>query len=392
MRESQPPKFTQADDTSTNTCGDQEYFVAWQQWLDKSIEHKVRTIHIEQEADCCRIRSRADGLLSEQRINNTEFAAGVKRFLEACLSQNIQMAGAEKTAACLIHRGVVCHINWHCYQTVSGNVIVIDIYNDRNIPDTLDQTSLDQSTILSVRQLLKQPEGGVVVISSNTEDLLCDVYYALLGELTAFDQKIISLESVNRKNVARINQIVSTKYPSIVASDASFVFVDWHNANDPKLINEILKNYSRTYVFTLAASLPSAIRQLTDIARHERRLATSLSSLVEIGRVRLVCPHCCTAIIPGKVESIVLSRCGITSNSSLNYGFGCQSCDFTGYGDSKILLALYEMNDLLRYQIESRRADEIRASLKSSLVKSIESQRNTLISNGLVEFKFTAAG
>lgn len=362
----------------------------WQQWLDDSLDSRVRTIHVEQNKNGCRIRKRANGLLTEERLDSSSFADALKHFLDTNISfSETESAGA---VSCVSHRGIENQVLWHCYHTVGGSAHTIHIFNERNIPDSLERTNLDQKSILDIRQLLVQPKGGFTIVSSRSQNVLCDMYYSLLGELNTFNHKVISLESTPRRQIARVNQIIDPDVTPVTEMDASFVFVDWHTTTNIQVLNKLLSNHHNAFIFTQAADLPSATRQLSDVTQYERQLATRLSSLLEVERVRLVCPQCCSTLQPGKVESYLLTESGISPQSVLNFAHGCSTCDYTGYGGCKTLLAHYRMNDHLRHLIEARQHDAINSALNSTQVSSIERQRNSLISGGQVEFRFTAAG
>jgi len=362
----------------------------WQRLLDESLKNNVRIVQIEQESDCCRLRISVRGLFTEERLNSPTVASELRRYVQETLPPE-PVTEPDKLVSCVSHRGVKCRIECHWYHTVHGDVLVVQIFNERNIPETLEQTSLDQQSILSIRQSLRQQHRSMMLISSKSSELLCDMYYALLGELTSVETTVISFESNARKEIPRISQITERHESSHIPEHTSFVFADWNAVRNAELLNKLLSGYQNTFIFSHADDLPQAIRQLTDTAQCERQLATNLRSLWEFDRVRLICPHCASALLPGKLESRILSEGGIAPDSTLNYASGCEQCDHTGYGQDSTLSAFYDVNDALRELLEKRNTDEIRKALDSE-VPSIEEQRNSLISGGNMEFKFSATG
>ncbi|MEM7259051.1 MAG: ATPase, T2SS/T4P/T4SS family [Pseudomonadota bacterium] len=360
-----------------------------QQFLDASLDQQVRVIHLEQESSGCRIRQRANGLLSEQRMPSPTFAGDFRHYLQRTVATHSDESSGFTTQ--LTHRHVECHLHCSWYDTLRGEVVVLEIFNERNVPEALEQTTLDQTSTQQLRQQINQLSGGVLVVSARSASLLCDLYYPLLGELSGLENKVVSIESAARKSMPRINQ-VSVNAELVTPTDASHVFIDWQAVRQRHALDGLLAEYRTAVVFVQSANLPSAIRQLTDVSFSERQLASNLTSLIDIDRVRLICPHCASAHQPSGNEISQLSQQGFDAHSTLNYATGCNTCDHTGFGDTKTLMAIYPVSDKLRRSVESRDSDNMQTALNDGTVVSIDNQRRELISCGQVEFKQTAAG
>ena len=362
----------------------------WSQFLDDSLHRQVRVIHVEQEDGFCRIRTRAHGLLSEQKLDSATFASDLIQYLQ----QSLPTATVTDTGLVShISIGQVeCQIECSWYEALRGQVLIIRLHHQRNIPESLEQTTLDPNALMVLRQQLHRKDGGLMIISGRSSELLCDLYYALLGELTALDEKVVSFESAPRKTISRINQVVSGGL-YVVPDDTSHVFIDWQQTRNSELLNGLVSRYQRACLFVQAHSLPDAIRQLSDLSHSERQLATNISTLVEIDRVWLICPHCALAQQPGHLEARLLKENGIDANSTLNYANGCSTCEYTGFSEAKTLIAPYENNDLLRQRIEARAHDQLQSALAgNNKVLTIKQQHQALISAGMIEFKLAASG
>lgn len=370
--------------------GESQLARALQQFLDASFDQQVRVIHLEQESTGCRIRQRAHGVLTEQRLDDTTFASDFRDYLQRTLPSPAALPGG--LTATLSHRHIDCHLTCHWYPTTQGQVVILKIFHERNIPESLEQTTLDQSCVEQLRQQIKTHSGGLMVICSESEELLCDTYYALLAELTDLENKVISFESAARKHIARINQVQAANDAVMIPDDSSHVFIDWQSVKQQGVLNSLLADYRTAVVFVQSQHLPAAIRQLTDIAFNERQLASNLESMLELAQVRLVCPHCAAAHHPNGSEISQLTSQGIDADSTLNYAPGCSTCDYTGYGEAKSLMAFYPVTDKLRASVETRRNEAVQQVLTASKVISVNDQRRLLISCGQVEFKLSASG
>ena len=91
-----------------------------------------------------------------------------------------------------------------------------------------------------------------MLVSSPSSDLLCDLYYPLLGELTGLEHKVISFETQPKRKISRINQFSPLQHEEL-PDDASHVFIDWQSVRDAELLNHLLSTYHTATVFVQAA-------------------------------------------------------------------------------------------------------------------------------------------
>lgn len=351
------------------------------QLLDDAIDQKVRTIHLQQETAFCRVRKRIKGKLDEARVDSPTLISELIAELEKISSSTF--GTIDTLTFYVVHRNVECHIVCQSCPTTTGMALTLEINHPTNIPEILEQTTLKAESIDNIRQRLNSHTDGLTIVSSPSCDLLCDLYYPLLGELQTLDSRIVSFESSTRKHIPRVSQISVDHAHGMPVTDADHVFIDWQRSRDTTLLNTLLNQYSTATVFIQATNSASAIRQLTDLAISERQLATNLTTCIELDHAHLICPHCAEAHNPNGSEIRIMEQHRIKANSTLNYAPGCDRCNYTGIGEHRLLLSLCSASDAIRLSVETRSTDAIAKSFDSALKKqSIREQRKRLISAG----------
>jgi len=132
----------------------------------------------------------------------------------------------------VVHRNVECHIVCQSCPTTTGMALTLEINHPTNIPEILEQTTLKAESIDNIRQRLNSHTDGLTIVSSPSCDLLCDLYYPLLGELQTLDSRIVSFESSTRKHMPRVSQISVNHAHGMPVIDADHVFIDWQRSRD----------------------------------------------------------------------------------------------------------------------------------------------------------------
>ena len=359
----------------------------FQDLLNQSLKNNLRITHVEQEADFCRVRSRLRGRLTEYRVDSGDVVVELLAEFNKKADSNPHPSTTSFTFD-IRHNNVLCHVECNTYPTANGSALTIQISHDRNIPDTLDQTTLPAESISKLRAHTSQQHNGITVVSSPSTELMCETYYALLSEQQNLETRLVSIESSKRKLIPRVSHTTITDSAELVTLDADHIFIDWRRGSEPQLLNELLNAYPNATLLVKAKDAATAARQLTDIAISERQLATNLTTIIELDHAHMICPHCAEAHNPNGTEIKMMENHRIKANSVLNYAPGCDRCDHTGLGEHRTLMSLCEVNDMLRQAIETRCTSEVTKRLQSMLgKKSLVEQRKHLVSAGQMELR-----
>lgn len=368
--------------------------------LQDAIESGSNEIHFEQDAQLCRIRKRINGQLDESRIESANLVTDLITEVETI--SNINVGSRNPVVASQGDLIIALEINdshhdLECvyYPTTSGHNLSIRIAGTNQLPETLEQTSLDSSQISLLRDHFTKKSHGLTLICGPDTNMLQDLYYGLLGETNCVEDKIVSLEHHCARDIPRINQLSlsvlenAEKISQLATRYADKLFIDWQCAKNKTLIKNVLNNYQSATIFISAQNASIAISQLTDYALNERQLSTNLSTILHLDSIRTVCSHCANSheLSGADMQWLEGQAIGKKSNGAFVYAPGCDRCDYTGSQTSRPLMSLCRVDDTLRNAIETRNSSAVENVLqKQTGMNSIERQIAALVSTGKVSF------
>lgn len=363
--------------------------------ITSAVNDGIREIHFEQDAGTCRIRQRKNGQLEETRLNSANLATDlITEICDLSGHRNDPLYG-ELAFTQRFGTGQ-CTLECSYYPTISGQNLSITIEDSGQIPETLDQTSLDTAQIQWLRDLFSKSSTGITLVVGREISLMQSVYYGLLGELNCVEKKIVSIEHKNAKHLARINQLSVASLPNaelitrLATQYADIVFIDWLCSRNAALMSNIFAQYQSATIFVSADSCSQAIAQLSDSALNEKQLATNLKNVVQLKNTRLVCPHCAHAYDINGADMQWLEKHSLSKlkAKAYTYATGCDRCAFSGSIDSQTLVSCYTVDDNMRSAIESRSASAItKASEKMQGSHSVSKQHLKLVAEGKVSFE-----
>lgn len=365
--------------------------------LREALAANSTEIHFEQSETLCRVRKRVNGQLDEVRIDSSTLTDELLSELATPQKPLHPDPPPDHSERCVkLKLGHTDYLlEYLYYPTSSGTNLTIQIHCEARLPETLDQTLLNTSQIHQIRNHLSRKPRGMTIVYGKQHELLQSLYYGFIGDANCIENKIVSIEQINRKQIARVNHIAIAELcdpgaiSRLAAKHADLIFVDSQCTNDHSLLTSIINNSHSLFLFINAATATGAIARLTDVAISERQLASNLTTLIQLENTRMVCPHCAhTHEINGTdMEWLQHNRLGRASNAALVYAAGCDRCDFSGSQSSRTLASVCTVEDNLRRAIESRNAEAIDSATRAIVgTNSIADQIAALVALGKVSF------
>lgn len=367
----------------------QQFFMSTLQAMS---EANSRELHVEQEAEFCRVRMRINGRLSEQKVYQPALAADLLALLRSAQSddQSVTADAGEFLVRALID-GTFCNLTICHYPVPSGHCLTLTIDNPSAIPEVLEQTPLDNRAIERIRAHYQSANrGAVTLVCAHSGELLKTLFYALLGEVNSVDRKVIAVQNRQHKSVPRVSQIISgagnthqfLSHIRAASQLSDHILVDWPTCSDRRTVQTLLQpppcalastpgplpgNASVTLFW-----LGSAATGLHSLLEHSNPLRYRLHTLIEIEEIGLICPHCAETYTPGRRDYARLPTDACTDSARLFTASGCSRCDETGVSAVTGLASIYRANDQLREAIGS-------GSLQATEQAVTDAQGNTAI-------------
>lgn len=373
--------------------------------LQTMVRDNSRELHIEQEADFCRVRVRINGRLSEQRVHIPELA-----------NELLLAVGQDKLENQSDHTGndnfgklrvsaqidgekrelIVCH-----YRTASGKSVTLSVNTASAIPEILDQTRLDSPSKRLIRQLYQQRgDTGITLICSQSQDLLRSLFYALLGEINNVEHKIVSFQHTIDKRVPRVSQIQTgdiyrdcgpRDHQTLLDSTTSHsnhIFLDWLNTHDQRMVRALQETPLPTTPITLFWQGPAA-NGLLDLFSSADSLRKQPNTIIEMSSAELICPHCAEPYIPGKFDfgQLPVTASG-TQPEALLFANGCGRCGETGVASLQTITSITHSTDAIREATLNRSLQATRRAVADAQgTRCIAQQIEVLAKTGKINFE-----
>jgi len=330
--------------SSTNTLeeGDAPVIRLMHLIIQEAVTLRASDIHIEPFAERVRIRYRIDGVLMER--DNAP-----RRLLGAMVSR-IKIMGfidiAEKRRPQdgrikILVAGKDIDMRVSIIPTSHGQSVVMRILDRDNIKVGLPDLGFGEEDFARFRQLIKRPN-GILLVTGPTGSGKTTTLYAALNELNRPDVKIITAEDPVEYYLPGVNQCEVK--PKIGMTFARIIRAMLRQNPNILLVGEIrdLETAETAIQASLTGHLvfstlhtndaPSAITRLVDIGIPPFLVASSVLAIMAQRLVRKVCPKCKVRYEP---PAHVLTGLGLrpelAKKANFMKGKGCNHCNKKGY-------------------------------------------------------------
>ena len=318
-------------------------FKLLQSLFGEAVDMGASDVHIEPDENRLRLRKRVDGVLIEKTMNETRIGPALVQRLKILSKLDIAEKRLPQDGRFQIN------VNQHRLDVrVStmpiqhGEAIVMRILDHSSGPKTLDQLGMPTDIMSSMRQLINQPH-GLILVTGPTGSGKTTTLYSCLHELNTPERKIITVEDPIENQMPRINQVqINTK---IDLTFSRVLRTALRQDPDVLLVGE-MRDLETTEIGIRAAmtghlvmstlhtnSAVATIARLNDIGAKGYLLATAISGILAQRLVRRVCQYCSQPypLTDSHLKWLDALFPGIT-NQELNfrYGQGCSQCNHSG--------------------------------------------------------------
>jgi len=242
--------------------------------------------------------------------------------------------------------------------TSHGQSAVMRILDKDNIRVGVRQLGLSDGDFRSFRNLIRRPN-GIILVTGPTGSGKTTTLYAALNELNRPDQKIITAEDPVEYYLPGINQ-VEVRH-NIGLDFARIIRAMLRQAPNIILVGE-MRDFE-TASMGIQASLtghlvfstlhtndaPGAITRMVDMGVPSYLVASSVIGIMAQRLVRVICSKCKQPFTPSDAQ---LQLAGITpeqiQNANFRKGAGCGSCQESGFRGRLGIFELMNMSPKLR--------------------------------------------
>ena len=310
-----------------------------QKIFEEALRFKASDIHIEPDEKVLRIRLRIDGVLSEQVMNEKHISSAIVVRLKLISGLDISEKRLPQDGRFNLRinkKNVDVRISTMPVQ--HGESVVMRLLVIDEGVRTLDDIGINSSVKQSLRSVVQQPY-GLVLVTGPTGSGKTTTLYAALSELNTPDKKIITVEDPVEYRLPRLNQVQIKE--KIGLDFNSVLKASLRQDPDILLVGEMRDSTSAEIALRAAMTghlvlstlhtndAVSCALRLIDMGVDSFLVASSLRAVVAQRLVRRLCDHCKVAEKPPSSLLHLLTE--EQQQQDYYQAKGCVHCFNTGY-------------------------------------------------------------
>lgn len=336
--------------------------------LYDAIKIKASDVHMEMDQQGLVIKYRLDGVLETvTRFDGLDTAeqiiSRIKIMSELDIAERrVPQDGRFKIA--IDHREVDFRVS--IMPCVFGEDAVIRILDRSTITQQMSELKLEQlgfdiNTIQTIRKMVLEPY-GMVLVTGPTGSGKTTTLYAAISETNSSKDKIITIEDPVEYQLAGVLQIpVNEKkgltfakgLRSILRHDPDKIMVG--EIRDPDTAHIAIQSALTGHlVFTTvhANSVFDVISRFNHMGVDAYSFVSAINGIISQRLIRRNCPHCAVDHVPD-AQLLIDSRISGADAATFKFkmGSGCGHCRGTGFRGRKAIAEILDFNDEIRESI-----------------------------------------
>ena len=327
--------------------------------LMQAIKDSASDIHFEPFEDEFKMRYRIDGVLYEMIPPPKHLALPIISRIKVMANLNIAERRVPQDGRIeLMVNGNPVDLRVSVLPTIYGESVVMRVLDRTNVSLDLDKVGLRRDDLDIFRQLIRKPN-GIVIVTGPTGSGKTTTLYSALNELNEATVKLLTIEDPVEYDIdglvqVQVNEDVGLSFASALRSflrqDPDIILVG--ETRDLETA-EIAVQASLTghLVFTTLHTndAPSSIARLLDLGLEPFLITATLEGIIAQRLVRKICPSCKESFTPSEE---LLMELGLTPDDlggrSVYRGRGCDFCHHSGYKGRMAIFEIIVLDDELR--------------------------------------------
>ena len=333
--------------------------------LLQAIRDKASDVHFEPFEDEFKMRYRIDGVLYDMVPPPKHVAVAVSSRIKVMANLDIAERRLPQDGRIpLVVGGKPIDLRVSVLPTMFGESVVLRILDRSQLELKLDMLGLRKNDLEKVEQLIKKPN-GILIVTGPTGCGKTTTLYSALKELNTVETKIITTEDPVEYDIdgliqCQMNSDIGLTFARclrhILRQDPDIVMVGEIRDLETAEIS-IQASLTGHLVFTTVHTndAPSTIARLVDLGLEPFLITATLEAIIAQRLVRRICNNCKTEYEPAEDA---LMELGLTVDDvvgkKFHYGKGCSKCNKTGYRGRVALFEVMVFNDEIRELVMNR--------------------------------------
>jgi general secretion pathway protein E len=343
-------------------------------------------IHLEASESGLTVRYRVDGMLDEvAQMHGSEIAEQVISRLKVLAELDIAERRVPQDGSFRVRSGSrEIDLRISVMPSVHGEDAVVRILDKQRMIEatgslTLESLGFDPAALATVRGLLEQPY-GMLLVTGPTGSGKTTTLYAALSEINNGRDKIITIEDPVEYQIRGILQIpVNDKkgltfargLRSILRHDPDKIMVgEIRDRETAEIAVQAALTGHLVLTTVHANNVFDVFSRFTHMSIDPYAFASALNGVWAQRLVRVVCPRCAQPHEAAPAEAAILGESYVRAGRPpLRKGHGCGDCRGTGYRGRKAIAEILRLDDELREMIVERRS--------ARLIRELAQERGT---------------
>jgi type IV pilus assembly protein PilB len=360
-----------------------------------AIKDQASDIHFEPFEDEFKIRVRADGVLYEMVPPPRHLANAITTRIKVMAELDIAERRLPQDGRIELNvGGNAVDLRVSVLPTMFGEAVVLRVLDRTVVQLDLNKIGMDATTLRRFRQIIRNPN-GIVLVTGPTGSGKTTTLYSALNELNEISTKIITTEDPIEYEIDGLIQVPVN--PDIEVTFANVLRAILRHDPDVILVGEI-RDYETAEIAIQSAltghlvfstlhtnDAPTAITRLRDMGVQPFLITATLESILAQRLVRRICTECRTEFEPSD-ELLMELQLPIEQarQYSFYYGKGCARCNNSGYKGRSGIYELLEISDDVRDMITSDASvDDIRNFARTQGMTTLREAGLKLIFDGV---------
>ena len=327
--------------------------------LLQAIKDHASDVHFEPFEDEFKMRYRIDGVLYEMIPPPKQLALPIVSRVKVMSNLDIAERRIPQDGRIeLVVGGNPVDLRVSVLPTMNGESVVMRILDRSNVSLDLDRIGLREDDMDVFDQLIRKPN-GIVIVTGPTGSGKTTTLYAALNTLNQPETKILTSEDPVEYDIDGLVQVQVNPDIGLTFARALRSFL----RQDPDIIlvgetrdletAEIAVQASLTghLVFTTLHTndAPSSIARLLDLGLEPFLVTATIEGIVAQRLVRRICPRCKEEYTPTEEQLMELALTPEDVSGRVFYrGAGCDYCNGSGYRGRLALFELMMLDDEIR--------------------------------------------
>ncbi len=329
-----------------------------------AIKDRASDIHFEPFEDEYKLRYRCDGVMYEMVPPPRHLAAAIATRIKVMANLDIAERRLPQDGRIELNvGGNKVDMRVSILPTMFGESAVIRVLDRGNVGLDLNRLGLTADLLAKFRDMIKKPN-GIVLVTGPTGSGKTTTLYSALNELNDISEKLITTEDPIEYDMDGIIQVpinadigvtFATVLRSILRQDPDRILIgEIRDLETAQIAVQSALTGHMVFSTLHTNDAPSTITRLRDMGLETYLITATVEGILAQRLVRRICEDCRSDFTPSQEMLMELNlKPADCQGKKFFYGRGCDRCNNSGYKGRCGIYELVVMNDELRDMVSN---------------------------------------